>query len=321
MPAVYSKPHLPVGDQVALLGARGLEITDVARAEAALTRIGYYRLSEYWHPMREAVTVRNAHGADITVVQDNFRPGARFSDALDLYVFDKRLRLLILDAIERVEVGLRVHCAHTLGARDPHLHRDWRALDPSFIAKDHARWLSRIDDAAARSREDFISRFLKDYDPPLPLWVSIECWDFGMLSYFISGLRTPDKTAMATHYGLPRRDLLTSWVRSINNVRNICAHHGRLWNAVLVDRTAPPKVGVITDLDHLARHQKAHNRIYAAAVALAWFMRTLNPDSRWAGRLASHLGTFPVSPLLSLQSSGFPEGWETLDFWRAAIER
>lgn len=87
------------------------------------------------------------------------------------------------------------------------LHRDWLELDPGFVAKDHAAWLARIDAAAAKSREDFVANFLKEFAPPLPIWVSIECWDFGMLSYFVSGMSTPDRTSLAAHYQVERRDL------------------------------------------------------------------------------------------------------------------
>lgn len=312
MASPYAKPHMPVTEQVALLQQRGLAITDTVRAEAALTRIGYYRLSEYWHPMRQVAPT--VPGQPVTLLH-TFQGGARFCDATDLYVFDKRLRLLLLDAIERIEVALRVWCAHTLGARDPYIHRDWKALDPAFVAKDHATWLSRIDGAAAKSREDFIAKFLKEYSPPVPLWVSIECWDFGILSYFVTGISTADKTAMATHYGLPRRELLTSWVRSVNHVRNICAHHSRLWNRVLVDRPKPPRAREIAELDHLAAHIAAHNRLYAVAAALQYLLKQIHPSSTWSARLKAHMRSFPVSPLLDIKSSGFPPNWERESLW------
>ena len=152
MPVAYEKPHLTTAKQLDLFELRGLDIGDRQLAEAALSRIGYYRLSEYWHPMRQSETVPDDRGKPVTTVLEPFKEGARFADAFDLYVFDKRLRLLILDAIERVEVGMRVDCAHHLGARDPNIHRDWRALDPEFVEKDHSTWLARIDAAAAKSR-------------------------------------------------------------------------------------------------------------------------------------------------------------------------
>jgi abortive infection bacteriophage resistance protein len=80
-----------------------------------LRRVGYYRLSGYWYPFRQ-------RGDDGRVLE-TFRPGTNLDHAFNLYVFDKRLRLLMLDAIERVEVGLRVDIAILIGKGDPWAHR------------------------------------------------------------------------------------------------------------------------------------------------------------------------------------------------------
>jgi abortive infection bacteriophage resistance protein len=312
----YEKQHLSTADQVSLLADRGMDVGDPGMAATALLRIGYYRLSEYWHPMRQSRIEEAAGQKPKTVVLETFKANSRFADAFDLYVFDKRLRLLMLDAIERVEVALRVDCAHHLGQRDAYIHRDWRALDPDFVEKDHATWLARVDGGAAKAREDFVHAFRKEYLPPLPIWVSIETWDFGILSYFVNGLKTTDKTAMADRFGLPRRDLLTSWARSINGVRNHCAHHARLWNRVLVDRPSPPKPNENEELEHLARYPLAHNRIYSVAVALHWFLRAVNPRSSWSRRLKELVATFPHSPHADFRSSGFPSGWNEQPLWR-----
>ncbi|MGM5032683.1 Abi family protein [Tardiphaga sp. 803_E3_N1_3] len=99
----YSKPYLTVKDQLALIKSRGMIISDEALAESYLNKIGYYRLSGYWYPYREAKQV-----AGITKVLDDFKSGTKFSEIVDLYVFDKKLRLVFLDVIERIEIALRV---------------------------------------------------------------------------------------------------------------------------------------------------------------------------------------------------------------------
>lgn len=145
----YTKPHLPVPDQVSLLKRRGMIITDENKAADALHRIGYYRLSGYWHPMRK----RQPYAAPgKPVFLDDFEQQAVFADVIDLYVFDKRLRLLMLDAIERVEVGLRVEMALLLSQRSPWAHRDPSQLDSRFVGgrtrPSHADWLQRLDETA-----------------------------------------------------------------------------------------------------------------------------------------------------------------------------
>lgn len=322
MPLIpYTKPYVSLVDQVALLGERGLEITDVARAEECLRRIGYYRLSGYWYPMRQ-IEVRNADGRETYHTLDAFKPGARFCDVVDLYVFDKKLRMLMLDAIERVEVALRVDIALTLGERGPTAHRDPRELHTKFATLQnrrgqvpHQEWLKRLDASQERSSEDFVKHFKSTYSTDLPIWMAIELWDFGMLSYLVGGLKYDDQTAMARRFGLPRGEVLASWVRSISFVRNVCAHHARLWNRQIVDEPKWTRPGEVALLDQLADDPRSRGRVYAVAVALHWLLRHVNPTSSWGDRLAAHWRTFPESPLLNRYASGFQEGWYDQPLW------
>lgn len=308
----YQKPHLPVTDQLELLRQRGLIVTDAEAAERALSRIGYYRISGYWYPMRRP----NPLGGR----EDQFINGASFGDAFDLYVFDKKLRLLFLDAIERIEVALRVAIALSLGARDPWFHRDPAKLDARFTAPNlrsrnsrHDEWLARLDSSVARSKEEFVRHFQRRYSSE-PIWIAIELWDFGQLSHFISGMALGDRDRLATQMGLPKSSLLTSWVRAINDLRNVCAHHGRLWNRVFVSTPSLPRPGEIADLDHL-RNVPA-SKLYAVAAVLRYLLLSSYPASEWSARLKAHLLTFPQSPLLNINATGFPEGWQQLRLWR-----
>jgi abortive infection bacteriophage resistance protein len=144
-PHIYTKPYRSVTDQIALLESRGMGITDKAAATACLQRIGYYRLSCYWYPFRKShistnpltgkVLLHPLTGKPQVIVEDDFRTGTTFRQVMDHYVFDKRLRLLFLDAIERVEVALRVDIALLIGTRDPWAHRDPAQLHGNFTKK------------------------------------------------------------------------------------------------------------------------------------------------------------------------------------------
>ena len=333
-PHVYTKSYKSVADQLALLASRGMEITDMAAASACLGRIGYYRLSGYWYPFRKSHASMNpVTGQELldpktqtprTIIEDGFRSGTTLQQVMDIYVFDKRLRLLFLDAIERVEVALRVDIALLIGARDPWAHRDpnelhghfSKKIDPRTGKSEHQKWLDRLDFTFSRSQDEFVKHFKKKYvgEQP-PIWIAIELWDFGMLSVFLSGMRIADREQLASKYGLPRADLLTSWARNINHVRNICAHHSRLWNRSPSDQGSPPKLGEITDLDHLAKDLAAQNRIYATAAALQFLLSTIHPVSSWGARLKRHCASFPASPFVNLSQAGFPPKWARLTLW------
>lgn len=304
-------------------------------AQACLERIGYYRLSGYWYPFRESRSVVHPiTGAPLfdpvtrsqqVIVEDGFRPGSTFQQVMDLYVFDKRLRLIFLDAIERIEVALRVDVALLLGKRSPSAHRDSQEFNPRFTRIDsrgqsgHDKWLDRLDESFRKSKEEFVTHFkLKYPSQHPPIWIAIELWDFGMLSFGLDGLKLADQTQIAGKYGL-RPSLLIGFARNLNNIRNICAHHSRLWNRSPADRIALPRPGEITDLDHLVSDLNAYSRIYASAAVMQHFLAIINPSTRWAERLSAHLKTLPAFNGINLTQAGFPKDWENLSLWKNAI--
>ena len=319
----YSKPYLNLNDQLALLEQRGMLITDRARARRYLARIGYYRLSGYWFPFRQSTTTTDPTGKRVTTVGDAFVPGTEFGHVVSLYVFDKKLRLLVLDAIERVEVALRVDIALRLGPRDPWAHLNPDELHGNFAKKlnprtgrtAHAEWCDRLSQAIRRSNEDFVDRFRGKYTSPLPIWIAIEIWDFGMLSQLLAGLRHADQAAIAAGYGIPRAELLTSWVRAVSFTRNVCAHHSRLWNRPLIDQPKPPRPAEVPLFDHLAADRHLQSRLYFVAAVLRFFLMKVNPSSHWHDRLKAHLATLPAAPGISLRQAGFPHGWEGQSLW------
>ena len=320
----YRKPHLDIPGQIALLRSRGMDVGDPAKVAGYLERIGYYRLSGYWYPLRQSRVLLGADGKPTIKVLDDFRPGASFGQAVDLYVFDKRLRLLFLDAIERIEVALRVSIALLLSARDPWAHRKAALLPGSFAKRinpntgrtAHQDWLARLDQIAARSKDEFVRHFTARYSGPLPIWIAIELWDFGMLSTFLAGMAMADQILIGAKYGVQRPELLTGWMRGINLVRNICAHHGRLWNRSLADQPKPPKVGELLLLDHIATDVFAQSRLYGVAGPMRFLLRTISPTTTWSDRLSNQLAAFPAAPGVAIAQSGFPRGWDTLPLWR-----
>lgn len=326
MPRVpYLKPYVPIPGQIDLLKRRGMTISDEARAAQYLERIGYYRLSGYWHVCRETEAYRDGEGKDRLRPTNRFRPGTEFQHAVDLYVFDKRLRLLFLDAIERIEVAMRVAIALRVGNRSPLAHREPAQLHGNFTKVNpktgkirHQVWLTRLNKQENDSREDFVTHFRETYTGELPIWIAIELWDFGLLSHFFAGLKAADQDALATRYGVPSGTMLATWLRAINNVRNICAHHSRLWNRSPADQPRLPRPGEVALLDHLAdpsQHRFAREHVYAAAAVIQFLMRTINPTSSWANRLKTEFERFPTCRNITVAQTSFPAGWESLPLW------
>lgn len=311
----YTKSYIGIPEQITLLKNRGMAIPDEGKAAACLSRIGYYRLSGYWYLFRRQATS--------TTRLDVFEPSTSFDTIIDLYLFDKHLRMHLLDVIERIEIALRVRVCALLGPRGILAHRDPNVFDGNFsrIRKtngrtEHQDWLGRIDDEFARSKEEFVKYFKQKYPNEYPpCWISCEVWDFGAISRLIAGLSNGDRTALARGFNLPSPEILTTWVRNLNVSRNICAHHSRLWNRPLAIQPRWPSPNVVPDLAHIANNVRAQTRVYAALALIRYMLRSIHPATDWSGRTKALIKTFPNNGLLSISSAGFPPGWESEAIW------
>jgi len=243
---------------------------------------------------------------------------------MKLYGFDKRLRSLVLDAIERVEVGMRVDIALLLGERSPvghreatHVHGNSVRVDARTGKSGHQRWLEGLDEVADDSKEEFVKHFKRRYLPPLPIWRAIETWDFGLLSVFLGGMRHDDLLKLCARYGVARPILLQSWIRCLNHVRNICAHHCRLWNRALVDNPSRPVYGEMPLHNHWIVNDHSSTRIYSGLAILADFLKYLHPASSWPEKIKQQIATFPDlrNENVSIKNAGFPHGWQAMPLW------
>jgi abortive infection bacteriophage resistance protein len=315
----YAKPYRTIPDQLALIKGRGMGVTDDALAETYLNRIGYYRLSGYWYPYRRS------HSKDgIITVTDEFRVGTKFSEIVDLYVFDKKLRLLMMDVIERIEIAFRVQITLQLGKRGAQAHRDPGSLHRSFTTRadpltgetEYQKWLLRQDRAFAGSKEEFAKHFKAKYtgENP-PIWIAAELWDFGSMSILYSGMKKDDQTAVANNFGISSFIVMASWLRNINVARNICAHHSRFWNKSNANTPVWPSNTECPDLGHIERDERSKSRVYGLACICVYLLRTINPNSGWIDRLKVVMAGFPKSDQISISSAGFPEDWEKANLW------
>ena len=297
--APFEKGALAIDDQLDLLMARGLVVQDRDFAAHCLQHISYYRLRAYWYYFEESPE-SGVH---------QFRPNVRFEDVIRLYDFDRRLRLVLMDAIERLEIAMRGawahHMATTYGAFG-HLRRDLYA-DP-----DHARRnFEDLRREVRRSEETFIGHFKEKYDEPdPPVWMAVEIMSLGLLSRFQSALRhRRDIRAIARPFGLPH-SIHLSFGHHLTTVRNICAHHGRLWNKHLTVTLQLP-----TAHSDLAVTFNAHNTrtIYNSLVLITHYVDKVSPESGWAQRTLSLLQEHPTKDWAAM---GFPSDWQAIDFWR-----
>ena len=225
----FTKPFLTYDQQADLLVARGLK-GDRAKLISHLHSVNYYRLSGYWYIFR---TADPAHPGKKL---DTFEPDATVGRVWDRYVFDRRLRLLVMDALERIEVDARTRLAYLHAERHGAFgYAANPAALPNLSAPDRVRLLDSFRAELANSREEFVEHFRAKYGSDhndLPVWVACELMTFGHLVTFFRGCEPGIQKLLAGRYGVA--DVVCgSWLRALNAVRNICAHHSRLWNRVL----------------------------------------------------------------------------------------
>jgi abortive infection bacteriophage resistance protein len=316
--SLYTKPHLSFEQQLDLLKARGLQITDDSAALTYLQRIGYYRLSGYLYPYRKLLSQPIIQQQNNMRRSDDFMPGATLKDGIDLYIFDKKLRLLVLDAIERLEIAFRVDVAYLLGKYHPFAYNDPSCLHGNFSKKinlktgktKHAEWLHKHAQLIARSKEDFIDHYKAKYGLPLPIWIATELWDFGLLATFYQGMAVKDKAEIAAKYKITDWQVMESWLRCLNYIRNVVAHHSRLWNRNLIDQPKLAKKGTMPNFDLFIGNTHVTSRVYIVICILAHFMQHVCPNSSWQKRMCDLVYDFPITMVVSIKDMGFPKNWQ-----------
>lgn len=289
----YEKPWLDYDDLLSLLEARGLAIPDRERAIRWLKQISYYRLSAYCLPLKQAPS--NA-----------FQPGVKFDDVAGLYIFDRKLRLVLLDAIERIEVSLRAHLTHSLGRKyGPFGYAERTAFSRGF---GHDALLDELAIAEERQPEPFVSHFREKYvdEPHLPFWMAAELLSFGMTSRIYADTVPDIKRRFASSIGVPDQ-FAVSWMHSLCYVRNVCAHHKRLWN-----RTLSIKPRLPDSSRYWPYGVTRNDGLYAILVIVRHCLSKLAPQCRWRERLFALFDAHPRVPLEGMQ---IPTDWRARAPW------
>lgn len=300
------------GQHIARLRERGMAV-DENLARQWLANVSYYRLSAYWYP---AWAVN-----DLGDRMDTFVHGASFTDAIQLYEADRKLRTLVHDGMERIEITLRTRIGELLCARDPLEYTDSRRFRPAFK---HNDWMNIARKRIARAgrRNEAINHYREKYGGRYPFWVLAEVLDFADISRLFEGLTAFDQRTIAEGLGISvslsalsknqqrkvrKESPLVPWLEQLTIVRNTCAHHGRLWNKSFAPAPTPA-LRTLPEFTELPEFQS--ERIFGTLTLMANILRVASPGSPWANRVAELIsGTFLANPMVSPESLGLPADW------------
>lgn len=314
------KPFKSVDDQIAILQDRGMEIHDLEFARSVLREIGYYRLSGYSYPYR-------AVQAETALLSDNFIEGTTIEKVVKLYRYDQELRAVTGLQLAKIEIVLRVMISHELGRVDPYIHLSPHKLGKKAWDKVNVRpteqyseWLDKYSLSVVRSNEDSVIHYKKKYDAILPVWVAVHVLDWGGLRLLYGFARDEQRKAIAQQLNISESQL-SSWLHCLNEVRNVCAHHGRLYSRTF------PKSPMLTGEDHelgfLRRfvlddakegnRKEKKGKCFAQFTIIQYLLSKMNLEG--INDLPHLLHKFPEVSPVSVKDLGVPENWEELPLW------
>lgn len=314
------KPFKSVDDQISILRERGMEIHDLEFARSVLREIGYYRLSGYSYPYR-------AVQAEAALLSDNFIEGTTIEKVVKLYRYDQELRAVTGLQLAKIEIVLREMISHELGRVDPYIHLSPHKLGKKAWDKNNAQsteqyamWLEKYSTAVVRSNEDSVVHYKKKYDAILPVWVAVHVLDWGSLRMLYDFARDEQRRAVANQLNISESQL-SSWLLCLNDVRNVCAHHGRLYSRTF------PKSPMLTGEDHelgfLRRFvlddvkegngKEKKGKCFAQFTIIQYLLSKMNLEG--LDELPRLLHNFPEVSPVSVEYLGVPENWEELPLW------
>lgn len=311
---IYNKAPLAFQHQLDLLKSRGLEVKDNDKALSYLQEISYYRLSAYFLPYQK--------------VKDTFNLGVTFDQIIDTYSFDRELRLLVFDCIERIEIAIRTQIIYNMATHYKDSH--WQDNAGLFIVPfynsigipvdPYNEFQAIISKAkTARTPEVFIKHYSETYSSPAnpPSWMCLELLTIGELSRLYKGLRNNnDKKRIADFFQL-HHTVFTSWLHAMTYVRNLCAHHSRLWNrdlAIEPNKLQKP-IG-----SWISQSFENNKRMFYFICLLRYLLLRVNPGNHLKNKLEALFNIYPNVPIQYLgipsDSKGKLFHWQNEPLWQ-----
>jgi len=317
----YTKQPLSIQQQIEKLKFRGLIFDDENIAADYLSNISYYRLRAYTYPFQYNDEEKKHH-----FIKDDIH----FNDIIDLYCFDRRLRTLIFNAIEKIEVAVRTRIVYkyAIETKDSHWFTDESLFnnDSYFKTSEQGKQeeifkydvlMDDIESEINRSNEDFIKHYKGKYSDPdtPPSWMALEVISFGTLSRLYELLKKDDsKIDIAKQFGLTNIAILENWLHAISNLRNYCAHHSRIWNRRFIVHVKLPYNTTIPFMDRNTISKTKEYKLFAVLSCIKHIIDIISPSNEFKSNFLSLVGN--GGKLLSLKEMGFPENWRYLDVWK-----
>lgn len=294
----YNKLPTTFEDQIKLFENRGLKLENKSKVLHLLKKISYYRFSAYCYPL--LVEPKSAH---------TFKDGASFEKAYTIYKFDRELRLLVVRELEKIEVAIR---SQIINVMSNYTGTPFWLNDPTnFKEKEkHTRTIIEMKNDYRKSDAQFLKAFKNKYSDYLPpSWMILELMPFGNLSILYENLSpVVQKREIAEYFGLDRKTF-TSWIHCFAYLRNVCAHHMRLWNR---EMGIQPKIPTELSKTWLKKLPKSNSRCFFLFSTILYILQTVDPRNQFIFKIRMLFNKYPnIDPV----AMGFPSEWECEPLW------
>ncbi|WP_443739005.1 Abi family protein [Treponema sp.] len=301
MKPFYNKPAKTLEEQADLLINRGLNINSREDLIKKLASVNYYKLRGYTYPYQ-----------DNTEPNSPFLPRNNWDEIWSDYVLDSRLRALLFESISHIETALKTQLTLNMSlGHEP----TWYTDKDLFHNDEHFRTnFSELLKDWARSKEKFKEHYENDYNNAQlpPSWIIFETATYGVMSKYYGNLKksVPEKDFIAQYFGFPHgcTEYLKSWLQNLNIVRNICAHHGRLFSRTGIVTPSYPTLP-----DNWLVLGFAHDKIYSSICVIKRLLDYCMPEYDFKTKLFDLISTASANQKSKM---GFPAGWENEPLFR-----
>lgn len=275
-----------VDEQIAKLRERGCIIEDETLVRDTLKYVNYYRLSNYFEPF--------------STDKHHYEEGTTFEKILRIYEMDRKLRSILIAALEEIEIALRAAISNFHALKYGAL--GYLNASTFSHSHNHPPFISKIKHLIEVNEDrEFVRHYNSHHGGSFPLWVIMELFSFGTLAFFFKDMHAADKKTLAAEYYGCSSSEMDNWIFCLNELRNYCAHYNRLYGNEFPVEPKTPK-GIEQPLKPdvfgyiIVMKQLYHNKPN-------WNERVVKPISRLLRKNAD---------IIRLSDIGFPEGWETL---------
>ncbi len=310
---------MTIAEQLILLQQKGLIIEEEATAEHWLSHISYFRFKHYSYGFKD---YKNNSG--------NYFAGTKFEEVRDLYLFDRKIKMLIFEALENIEIAVKTQLSNKMAAG---YGAHWYLDSNYFISEqerrqmirnarigeeipntfNHAMYIKNLEEYMKAPDEVFLKSYKDLYTPELPpSWMMVEIITFGTLSILFENLKPcEEKTAVHDHFGLTKKHFV-SWLHCFSFIRNKCAHHARLIYSKI---TFAPSLPQKRSRQFLAEADVVNNAsLYAVMCCIQHMLNTCNNKSSFKTQLLAITDEYPG---INYNLLGFTTHWKRESLWSA----